>query len=68
MIIAASGFVYPSGNSYPRTAVTVGFANLAAEAYRLAATSPFKDKATDGRDPDVDVELVQTATAGVKVP
>jgi hypothetical protein len=34
--------------------------------YHLAASSKFKGKATDGRDPGADVDVVLTATRGVR--
>ena len=68
MIIAPSAGTFPPGNSYPATAAAVGFANIAAEDFRLLATSPYKGKATDGRDPGADVDVVMAATAGVRVP
>jgi hypothetical protein len=34
--------------------------------YRLAPSSKFKGKATDGRDPGADVDAVLTAIAGVR--
>ena len=68
MIIAPSAGIFPPGNSYPATAAAVGFANVAAEDFHLLPTSPYKGKATDGRDPGADVDVVMAATAGVRVP
>lgn len=68
MIIAPSAGTFPPGNSYPATAAAVGFANVATEDFHLLPTSPHKGKATDGRDPGADVDVVMAATAGVRVP
>lgn len=48
---------YPVGNYYP---VTWEEIKLGSD-YRLAATSPFKGKGTDGRDPGVDVDALLAA-------
>lgn len=68
LIIAAGGSGFPSGNFYPTSAAAVGFVNLGAEDFHLVTTSPYKGKATDGRDPGADVDAVNAATSGVRVP
>ena len=68
MILANGGAAFPPGNSYPTTAAAVGFVNFAVDDYRLLPTSPFKGKATDGRDPGADIDAVSAATSGVRVP
>ena len=68
MIVASGGSAFPPGNSYPTTTTAVGLANIAAEDYRLLPTSPFKGKATDGRDPGADIDAVAAATVGVRGP
>ena len=56
--------VYPPGNSCVDSATRVGFADLANNNYRLAPTSPFKGKATDGTDPGVDMDALLAAQSG----
>ncbi|MEO7183156.1 MAG: hypothetical protein ABI141_20175 [Gemmatimonadaceae bacterium] len=68
LIVAAGGNGFPTGNFYPTTAAAVGFVNLGAGDFHLVATSPYKGKATDGRDPGADVDAVNAATSGVRVP
>ena len=68
MILANGGAAFPPGNTYPTTAAAVGFVNFAVDDYRLLPTSPFKGKATDGRDPGADIDAVSAATSGVRVP
>ncbi|MGZ5474970.1 MAG: hypothetical protein ACXW29_00640 [Thermoanaerobaculia bacterium] len=41
---------YPPDNFFPATAADVGFVDLAGGDYHLAANSPYKAAATDGRD------------------
>jgi hypothetical protein len=62
-------------NFYPATLDEIGLVGGATAAYSvsatleqmaLAATSPFKGKATDGKDPGADIAAVAAAIAGVK--
>ncbi len=68
MILASGSAAFPPGNSYPLTVSALGFANVAAEDYRLLASSPFKGKATDGRDPGADIDANNAAIKGVRNP
>ncbi len=56
---------YPAGNFFPPTIDDVGFVNPAAGDYRLAESSPYDDKGTDGKDIGADVASVLSATATV---
>jgi hypothetical protein len=56
---------YPADNFYPAKLAQVGFADLAAGDYRLAAGSPYKARATDGKDVGCDIDALNEATAGV---
>ncbi len=58
----------PSGNAFPTTIAAVGFVNAAGANYALASNSPYKNSASDGRDPGADLTAVASATAGVIVP
>jgi hypothetical protein len=59
---------YPTGNFYPAAAAGIAFVNAAGLDFHLSASSPYKGKATDGRDPGADVDAVLQATNGVIVP
>ena len=54
---------YPSGNFFPADYETL-FAAYAAANYRLAAASPFKGRATDGKDVGCDFNALEAATTG----
>jgi hypothetical protein len=54
---------YP-GNFFPATDSEVGFAGLARGNYRLSPASPYKNKATDGKDPGAAIDALEAATAG----
>ena len=68
VIIQASGLGYPTGNLFPATTGGLGFANAAALDFRLLASSAYKGRATDGRDPGADVVAVNAAIQNVIVP
>jgi len=65
VIYGAPAASYPTGNSYPATLAAVGFVNVAGGDYHLAASSPYKGKATDGTDPGADIDAIMTWTNGV---
>lgn len=50
----------------PASFVEVQFVDLAGGDYHLAATSPFQDLGTDGKDLGADIDAVNTATQGVQ--
>jgi hypothetical protein len=60
---------YPQGNfvgeTGPASLDLVGFVRLAGGDYRLAPSSPFKGRGTDGKDVGVDFDALEKATAGV---
>ncbi|HEX8719528.1 MAG TPA: hypothetical protein VF736_02700 [Pyrinomonadaceae bacterium] len=56
---------YPADNFYPQRLAQAGFADPAAGDYRLAAGSPYKGRATDGKDLGCDLDALREATAGV---
>jgi hypothetical protein len=66
VVITKDGTGYPTGNFFPVSRADVGF--VSATDLRLAATSKYKGKATDGRDPGADIDAVMKATAGVVIP
>jgi hypothetical protein len=56
---------FPPGNFYPVPPAGVGFVSLSDGDYRLAPTSPYRGKASDGTDPGADLAALTAATAGV---
>ena len=57
--------LYPPGNFFPSSTAAVGFVNVAAGDLRLGASSPYRNKATDGKDPGADIAAILSATSGV---
>ena len=60
---------WPAGNYTPATIPAVGFVNWNGGVggnYQLAASSPYKGKAADGKDPGADITAVNAAIAGVR--
>jgi hypothetical protein len=66
VIVGGSASQYPLGNFFPGSLDDVGFVDRAAGVYRLNASSPYKQAATDGKDIGADFEALCTAmlTAG----
>jgi len=56
---------WPAGNFYPTDNAGVGYVNLVGGDYHLTSASPYKGKATDGKDPGADIDAVLKAIAGV---
>jgi len=72
-IIGGDPTVYSGKNFFPATASTVQFLNYAAGDYRLAASSPYRNAATDGLDVGANVNViaappVNSPTSGVPQP
>ncbi|HEV2705050.1 MAG TPA: hypothetical protein VGV59_03950 [Pyrinomonadaceae bacterium] len=65
LIIGANADRYPTGNLYPAQFSKQNFADRARGNYRLAASSPYRGRGTDGRDPGCDFDALEAATAGV---
>jgi hypothetical protein len=60
---------WPGGNFFPATVNDVGFVNYNngnGGDYHLQASSPYKGKGSDGRDPGADIDAVNAATQGVE--
>jgi hypothetical protein len=57
---------YPGhpGNFFPATDADVGFVDLSRGDYRLGPASPYRNAATDGRDPGAAIDALAAATAG----
>lgn len=60
-VLAGVSGGYPAGNHYPATLTEVGFVDAASGNYRLAASSPYRGKGTDGKDPGVDWDALNAA-------
>jgi hypothetical protein len=56
---------YPPGNFFVGAASDVGFVDYARGNFRLASNSPFKRRATDGRDPGCDIDALEAAISGL---
>ncbi len=61
--------LYPpvGANYFPATVSGVGFTNYPSD-LSLTVSSPYKGKASDGKDPGVDYIALRAATAGVVIP
>jgi hypothetical protein len=65
LIAGANPNAYPMAtNYYPPLLDDAGFVNRAAGDYRLAATSPYKNQGTDGKDIGCDIGALNAATSG----
>src|SRR5437867_3194845 len=65
ILAGGNALIYPPDNFFPASLSAVGFVGLAGGDYRLAASSPYKNAATDGTDVGVNVDALGAATAGV---
>ena len=57
---------FPAGNYFPPSLNHVKFVNHTRGDWRLAKDSPFKGKATDGKDPGVDFQSFQTSEEAIR--
>ncbi len=55
----------PPNNSFPIALTDVGFTNMAGGDYSIAPSSPYYRKATDGKNPGADMNLINRTTSGV---
>src|SRR5437879_8148733 len=54
---------YPTGNFFPASIDPgVGFVNYPGGDYHLAASSPYKNQATDGTDPGANIDALNAMT------
>lgn len=65
VLISAPSTRYPTGSYFPATTADVRFVDYAGRNYRLASTSPYKGKGTDGKDPGANIDAIVAATSGV---
>ena len=65
VIVGGPAASYPPDNFFPASIDAVGFVDRQRGDYRLAASSPYKRAASDGRDPGADIRTVAPAIAGM---
>jgi hypothetical protein len=63
-LIGATQSHYPANNFFPANIGAVGFVNPAGGNYRLSASSPYKNQATDGKDVGADIDAIDAAIGG----
>jgi hypothetical protein len=61
VFVGAPSDSYPTDNFFPASVDAVGFVDRTRGNYRLAASSPYKRAASDGRDPGADISAVASA-------
>jgi hypothetical protein len=62
VIAGAEARLYPPGNFFPPALEAVRFAEAAAGDFRLTAASPFRGRATDGKDVGCDFAALEAAS------
>jgi Right handed beta helix region len=65
VLVGGDSFRYPPDNFFPSSLTEVGFVDLPSGDYQLSALSPFREAATDGRDPGVDFGALMATQGGV---
>ncbi|TLY42810.1 MAG: hypothetical protein E6K59_08050, partial [Nitrospirae bacterium] len=63
VLAGATPAIYPKDNFFPPANADVDFVDLAGGDYHLAASSPYKNAGTDGKDIGADVDALNAATA-----
>lgn len=63
LLSTGNASVYPAGNFFPPSIRDAGFVNMGSGDYRIAATSPYRNAATDGKAVGVDMDALEAATA-----
>jgi len=61
---SGSGTNYPADNFFAKNIAQVQFVDSAAGNYRLAASSPYRNAASDGSDIGVNMDVIEKSTAG----
>jgi uncharacterized protein (TIGR03437 family) len=64
VIVGANPANYPADDFYPSALQDVGFVDLAGGDYRLRADSPYRGRATDGKDVGCDFDALAAAQSG----
>src|SRR6266446_1162371 len=65
VIAGGNAGIYPADNLFPASLAAVGFVDFAGHNYRLAASSPYKNAATDGTDIGANIDALEASTASV---
>jgi hypothetical protein len=65
LLIGGDRSGYPGNNFYPSSIQEVGFTDFQNRNYQLSAKSRFKRKATNGKDPGIDFEVLKRNLEGV---
>jgi hypothetical protein len=65
VFVGLSSSTYPENNFFPGSVAQVDFVSLASGDYRLAPSSPYLDKASDGGAIGADIDKLMAITAGV---
>ncbi|HEX5736730.1 MAG TPA: hypothetical protein VF131_28115 [Blastocatellia bacterium] len=60
-IVGGQSAIYPKKNFFPSSLDEVGFVDLAAGNYRLAATSAYKNAGVKGKDVGADMDAIEAA-------
>ncbi len=68
VIVGGQSAQYPPDNFFPGTFEAVRFVDRAGGNYRLAASSPYKNAGTSGRDIGCDFDLLHAALNGASAP
>jgi hypothetical protein len=55
-VIGGTSNNYPSGNFFPSNNNSVGFSDFSGNVFNLATSSPYKGRATDGKDLGADID------------
>ena len=64
VIAGGNPSAYPADNFFPASLNDVGFVDRAGGNYRLAASSPYKNGGTDGKNIGADFDVLEAATGG----
>jgi hypothetical protein len=62
IVIGASSQLYPAGNYFPATLSQVGFVDPSGN-FRLSASSPYVNSATDGGAIGADIQAIDAAAS-----
>jgi hypothetical protein len=59
VVVGANSAAYPTNNFYPSTMTQVGFVDFNGGNYRLASSSPYKNRGTDGLDVGCNIDALR---------
>jgi hypothetical protein len=64
VLVGGPSALYPADNFFPETFAQIGFMDFAGGNYRLAASSPYRNAGTDGKDIGCDFDALNAALSG----